>query len=221
MGVRAKLSAASDIVGVYGGRTFLFQAVPWLLRRKYFVYACRTPDIGRGASPAPEDAFRLDIVRESDIDLVTRLRPAAYSRRVVADRLAQGHLCFLGRLGPEAVHIRWLYTRPVYLPYLGRTLDLRPGEVYSDEAYILSAYRGRNLYSRTLSLLGSRLTDLGIRRLIVLSASWNRIIIARLEETGLKRVGECGVVRRVWGRRFYALGAAREQGRRAFSVDEE
>lgn len=208
MWLKRKLGVAADILYDYGWRVFLFRAVPWLLRRRYFVYAGR---IQRRADDRPADTmFRLEAVRKDDVGRVVRMRPDLYNPKSVSARLEQGHLCFLGWRGRMPVHVRWLFTKPIFLPYVGRTLVIKPGEAYSDESYTLRKFRRLGMTGEALGALGRFMDGMEFHRFIALVATWNTITIRLLEAHGLKRVGECGPGIRRASRTFFARGSVRE-----------
>jgi len=208
MWLKQKLGVAADILHDYGWRILLFRVLPWLFHRRYFVYAGRITDTDEG--PPQHAAYHLETVQGGAADRVVGIRPAFYNPKIVAQRLEQGHLCFLGWMGRTPVHVRWLFTGPVFLPYLGRTIDVRPGEAYSDESYTLRKFRQQGIAHQTIRSLGRFMAERGYHRFIALIASWNTITVRLMTSHGLKRVGECGYGLRWTSRPFYVLGSVRE-----------
>jgi GNAT superfamily N-acetyltransferase len=135
--------------------------------------------------------------------------------------LEEGHACFLGWVGGKPAHVRWIFVKSVFLPYLGRSIALGPGEAYSDESYTRPEFRRRGLARQAIRLLARRLPDLGFRRLIALVVPWNAATARALEENGIRRVGECGYGWKGWTRLFFTSGSVRETEGGAIRVLEE
>lgn len=220
MSAGRKLSAAADIIRDYGWGTFLFRAAPWLVSRRYHVHAgplSRPVDGG----PAREGEFRMEIVRGGDIKEVVGLRPWYYTPRIVAERLEEGHVCFLGWSGGKPVHVRWIFNKSVFLPYLGRSIALGPGEAYSDESFTRPEFRRRGLTHQAFQILMRRLPGLGYRRLIALVVPWNEATRKILETNGIRRVGTCGYEWKGCSRSFFASGSVCEEAGRAIRLLED
>jgi GNAT superfamily N-acetyltransferase len=71
------------------------------------------------------------------------------------DRLRRGERCYLACVGSDLAHVNWTcYHWGDALP--GHPLRLRPGEVYTTDAFTPPAFRGRGVHAL---VLGAMLTD--------------------------------------------------------------
>ncbi len=209
-GLRPKAAAAADLIREHGPFRFTFRLLPWLLRRRYLAFTQWLTDLPV-PSAAPE-GLTLSLAEPADVDALARFRRGFYSAALVEHRLREGHLCFLAREGGRLVHVRWFFTGSVFLPYLGRTLVLAPGEVYSDEAFTSPRDRGRRVHSRAGILIRLRLREMGFLRYTNLVASWNASPLRTMARLGAAPVGECRRTGFPGRRRLSYSGGVREAG---------
>lgn len=167
----SKLYTASDLFKEHGWMRFVGDIIPWLFHRRYIFYSQPIDDpVLLYSCQIP---FRLEQVKEKDFPHLIKLRPGFYDLSLIRKRIKEGHICFLGWSGQKPIHIRWIFVRSLYLPYLHRTLILYPGEVYRDEAFTLPDYRRKGVYSYAGYLMRYALKELGYNRLFCMFASWN------------------------------------------------
>ncbi len=215
-GFRPKLATALDLLGEHGPFRFSFQILPWLLRRRYLAFTYPLDFI-----PAPSsgpDGLTVSLASRADAAALARFRPGFYPSALVERRLGEGHLCFLAGLDGRLVHVRWLFTGPVFLPYLRRTLVPAPGEAYADEAFTAPGDRGRGIHSRAGILIRLRLRDMGFRRYTNLVASWNKAPLRTMARLGLPPAGELALAGFPGRRRLIVSGGVREAGEGRIAV---
>jgi hypothetical protein len=192
-----KWSVAGDFLSSYGWSRLLRVLLPWLLVRRYYFYAEPLHDIVQ--VPPAEIPIRLDLLTEREFPELVSLRPRYYTRSILEGRLKAGHECVVATRAGAVVHVRWLFKRAVYLPYLRRTLTLAPDEVYSDDAYTPPEYRRQGIYTHVNALIRARLREAGYARLTYACASWQGIAERKAGQAGDYKVGEVAVVQ--WPRR--------------------
>lgn len=195
------------------------EILPWLFHPHYFFYA-RSLD-----TPPPtfhcRIPIRLDRIKEKDLPLLQNIRRGFYDFTLLQERVKNGHLCFIGRSGQEPVHIRWVFVRSVYLPYLHRTLILSPEEAYGDEAFTIPRYRRKGVYSNCRYLLHNALQLLGYRRLSWAHAPWETGLLKSAEKNSFKKLGEAGY-RNIFGnRKFFWKGQVHDHGDGKISFRQE
>jgi hypothetical protein len=209
-GLRPKIATALDLLGEQGPFRFSFRLLPWLLRRRYVAFTHPLDFI-----PAPSngpDGLTVSLAGPSDAGTLACFRPGFYPPGLVERRLREGHLCFLAEKDGRLVHVRWLFTGPVFLPYLRRTLITAPGEVYSDEAYTAAGQRGLGIHARAGILIRLRLREIGFRRYTNLIASWSKAPLRAMARLGVPPAGECGRTGFPGRRRLTVSGGVREVG---------
>lgn len=215
----SKLYTASDLFKEHGWKRFVGEIIPWLFYRRYifysqpiddpvFLYSCQIP-------------FRLEQVKEKDFPHLIKLRPGFYDISQIRKRIKEGHICFLGWSGQKPIHIRWIFVRSLYLPYLHRTLILYPGEVYRDEAFTLPDYRRKGVYSYAGYLMRQVLKELGYDRLVCMFASWNLSPQSQAERMGLEKVGEGGYWNILGYKKYFWKGMVQDKGDGKISVRTE
>jgi hypothetical protein len=60
-------------------------------------------------------------------------------------RLARGDLCFIGLSDDRLVHVFWVAVRESWIPALGATLRLEPGDAYAYESFTAENIRGQGV----------------------------------------------------------------------------
>ncbi len=118
------------------------------------------------AEPLPAMANRLDasirLATESDLDTICRLYAGDSwlwlgSQDLYRDRLRRGERCYLAVVDGALAHVNWTcFSWGDALP--GRPLVLRPGEVYTTDAFTPPAFRGKGVHAL---VLGRMLSDAG------------------------------------------------------------
>lgn len=112
------------------------------------------------------------LAREDDIETISRLyagdswlwlgsdpgdRTAEQHYR---DRLRRGERCYLAFVGDELAHVNWTcYRWGDALP--GHPVRLRPGEVYTTDAFTPQAFRGRGIHALVLGRMLSEAREEG------------------------------------------------------------
>ncbi len=183
-----KLSIAVDLVHRFGLKKFSVEILPWHFSRKYIFYSMQlhSPD---ASTPAPSD-FRLTLADESDLMQIMAARPHFYTEAQLKKRFQAGHMCFLGWIKTEPVHLRWNFVHSVYLPYLKRNLILSDQEVWADEAYTHPVHRRSGIYAYAGNLITRSLAEMNYQRLSCTFASWNTFPQRIALERGMKPMGE-------------------------------
>lgn len=209
-GLRPKVSAAWDLLREYGPSRFAFRILPWLTRRRYIAFTQSLADL-----PAPRDGgpgLTISLAEPAAAGALARFRPGYYPPALVERRLREGHLCFLVEEGGRLVHVRWFFVGPVFLPYLGRILDIVPGEAYADEAFTPGPDRRRGIHFRAGVLLRHRLREAGFSRYTNLIASWNEAALRTMERLGVAPAGGCGTAGSPGRKRFFVSGGVKVTG---------
>lgn len=198
------LGGVCDVLRVVGPRRFLFEVVPWAVRRRYVFYALALPAATR---PSPLDGFRLDLATEADLPLFVAARPERYALPALAQRLRDGHLAFVGRVGEAVAHLRWVFTRTVYVPYLRRRVVLEGGDVLLDEIYTVPAWRRRGVEGAVAVTMPRMLHAMGYGRILCAIASWNVAPQRVASAHGYVRLGSGGYCALPGLRRYFWEGA--------------
>lgn len=112
-------------------------------------------------------------------------------REEMRHALRAGELCFVARVGEAIAHSNWIQFHWCGR-VAGRPIQLRPGEVYSTEAYTDTRWRGMALHEAVLSRMLRHAQSLGCQRAYT---------IADLTNVRSRK----GVVRVGWKRRGHHL----------------
>ncbi|MBN1222538.1 MAG: hypothetical protein JXB23_04780 [Candidatus Aminicenantes bacterium] len=213
---RGKFLTAYDLAQRFGWRTFLDKIVPWVFVRRYvFCSKSISEPIPESPSAVP---LRLELATEKDLPALMALRPHYYELQVLQKRMQEGHLCFLGWSLDSPIHVRWVFVKSLYLPYLHRTLLLSSKQVYFDEAYTSPEFRGRKIFSMAGNRVRLRLWELGYKSEISIFASWqacSQTLAARIE---CEKVGEAKIVNWLGLRKFYWKGSIQNHGDGKISI---
>lgn len=178
-----------DVLRVVGPRRFITEVVPWAVRLRYVFYALALPAAAR---PLLLDGFRLDLATDADLPLFVAARPERYTLPMLTQRLRDGHLAFVGRVGAAVAHLRWVFTRTVNVPYLGRRIVLAGGDVLLDEIYTMPAWRRRGVEGAVAVAMPRMLHAMGYRRILCAIASWNLAPQRVAAAHGYERLGSGG-----------------------------
>ncbi|MDQ7859275.1 MAG: hypothetical protein QN174_03400 [Armatimonadota bacterium] len=202
------LGGVRDVLRVVGPRRFIFEVVPWTVRRRYVFYALTLPAATR---PSSLDGFRLEPATEADLPLFVAARPERYTLPALAQRLRDGHLAFVGRVGEAVVHLRWVFTRTVHVPYLGRQIVLEGGDVLLDEIYTMPAWRRKGVEGAVAVAMPRMLHAMGYRRILCAIASWNLAPQHVAAAHGYVRLGSGGYWALPGRRRYFWEGAVEDR----------
>jgi GNAT superfamily N-acetyltransferase len=200
-----------DLVREYGLAKFAGRIIPWLFVRRYYFFSesLDTAPI----VPLSRASFRFDLLPKKELPVLSVLRPHHDKPSVLQERLKEGHLCFVGRLDGRPIHIRWIFTKSLYVPYLRRTLLLSPGEVYADEAFTLPEFRGRGIFRLAGALLRLKLRELGYRRYTYIYASWQGMARTSMASSKIKPIAEVKMVPWPGHRKHFWKGSIQDDGR--------
>jgi hypothetical protein len=214
--LRSKCLTAHDLAQRFGWSRLLGKIVPWLFVRRYFFCSKPVQDLAPESPTAVP--LRLELATEKELPTLMALRPHYYELQVLQKRLEEGHLCFLGWSGNKPIHVRWMFVKSLYLPYLHRTLLLSPGQVYFDEAYTAPEFRGLRIFSTAGNFIRLKLRGLGYKNEISVFASWqaySQTLAARIER---EKVGEAKIVNWPGLRKFYWKGSIQDHGDGKISI---
>jgi len=194
---------------VAAGRQFPIVALSWLFRREYLI-TVRRVDLPAGPR------------RQSDVNWGRIEDPAQLGSGAggvhpapteVWRRLDAGQECWAAWIAGELAHWRWEATRPVFLPYLRRTLRPAPGDLCVVDVYTTPRYRGLGLHTAGTFLALDRARARGLSRLVGLVAWWNtparHVMVGK---TGRTIVGSVGYWAMGLKRRYFARGGVRLEG---------
>ncbi len=140
------------------------------------------------------------------------MRPYSYDHSILKRRMKEGHLGFIGRSDKKLIHVRWMFRKSVYLPYLQKTLVLSPEEIYADDAYTVPEYRHKGIFAQAGFLLRTRLREMGYRRYSYIYASWQAMAKKPAKHTRPHKVGELRISKWPWRKRYHWQGAIQELG---------
>ena len=160
------------------------------------------------ALPAP-GKIRWTTLVEADIPDLLVSNPALREediRRWAAD----GQECTVARLGPTLVHYLWEASRPVYLPYLGRTLKLVDGDRCTTAVFTHPAFRNRGLYAASSVRALHEARRRGFVRMLGLAEWWNAPALHVMQDiAGRHVVGVVGYWQLGPWRLLYGRGGVR------------
>jgi hypothetical protein len=212
-----KAGVGLDLLRMHGLPKFAFRILPWLLRRRYFLYELNLASLG--VVDEVTARVRLTEAGPADIPLLLGIRPGYYDVDLLGERFRRGHLCFIGWLGDRAVHLRWAFVGSCQVPYLRRALVLAPGEILSDEVFTVPGFRGEGIYQVCADLSRALLRRRGFRRYLAFFASWDGFLIQAAGRKGMMPIGEARWTLGPACRRLRLRGALREMGEGRISVD--
>ncbi len=173
-----------------GIRRLLWVAPQWLLRQEYLLLV---KDL---RSPLPEvpvpESLRWTPLTEAELDHILAMN-RALSETEIRRRWKEGQECLLCWSDESLVHYRWDATASTYLPYLGKTLRLLPGDTHATDVFTHPLFRGRGIQTASSVLALHRAKELGFSRFITMPAWWNAPSLrVNLEKTGRRVVGTVG-----------------------------
>ena len=181
---------AATLTRDYGLSTFLFQILPWHFSRRFTVYSqALASQIQAGPFSGPSE-LRVGLATEKNLSHIMGLRPGLYNRKQLKHRFREGHMCFIGWIRNDPVHIRWFFKKSRYLAYINRRVILSSRDIWSDEAYTHPGYRHRGIYTSTAVQTNCLLADMGFRRVSCAIASWNSAPLQSVLKRGMQPVGD-------------------------------
>ena len=212
-----KATVGRDLWRIHGGSKFMRQILPWMLHRRYILFE------GSLASGLPEfkphvPEAHIAAAAPSDLPLILKARPGHYSLRQLEDRLKQGHVCFLSRVGSEAVNIRWAFVGSVYLPYLSRTLILASDEFFSDEIFTVPRWRQRGIDQQAFRFMRTWFRERGFETQHCLVTSWDVFLHRRYRANRMTVSGQVHVWPFRASNRVALEGAIRDLGHRTIGI---
>jgi len=214
------MAIAADLVRTYGLKKFTFEFLPWNFSRKFVIYSMQLAP--RVLAPGVVDSlrdikqscptdFRLALADQSDLAHIMAARPHFYTEKQLEKRFQAGHMCFLGWVNNDPVHLRWHFVHSIHLPYIKRDLLLSEHQVWADEGYTKPAYRHSGIFSNAGSLINTTLVDMNYKTLLCAFASWNKTPQRIDSERGMKPVGEV-LFRNYTFRHTYRLSGSVKEG---------
>jgi hypothetical protein len=226
-GLQYKLASALDLTREFGVRRFIGEILPWHFYRRYNFYSLDLTKPGlltsRGELTAEHAAptdFRIQLASESEIKLIMSARPHFYSEKQLQLRLRDGHMCFLGWIQNEPIHLRWHFIDTVYLPYLKKTLKLNAQEVWADEAFTQLDHRRSGIYAHAGFQINHMLIEKGYKRLVCAFASWNKTPQRISLKRGMTSIGEVIHKNYFWNHNNVYIGRIRESEEGTIEIGE-
>jgi hypothetical protein len=181
-------------------------AASWLVRREYLV-TVRAVD--PWAPPPPRSGARWSRI-EDPSQWLAGPAPRMEGRAEIRRRLDEEQECWVASIAGEPAHWRWETGRPVFLPYLGRTLRLRRGDYSIVDVYTAPRFRGLGLHTEGTFLALERARARALVRLVGLVAWWNGPARRVIEvKTSRSVVGSVGYWDLGAGRRYFVHGDVR------------
>jgi hypothetical protein len=153
-----------------GFRRVLWIILRWLVRKEYFalVRDLRLPIPDVPSHPP----MRWTILTGAEIPTVSAINPLM-SKDEIRRRWEEGQECFLCWIGSSLVHFRWETTKPAYLPYLDKTLQLLKDDLLVSDVFTHPTFRGSGIHSVSSYMGLRRSRDRGFARSIAIVAWWN------------------------------------------------
>jgi hypothetical protein len=130
----------------------------------------------------------------ADIAAYLRFRPDS-DWRTIESRMARGDRCFAAWIKDEIVDACWMATGSVFVPYLGRRLQMEKRDIYSYDSYTLPKYRAHGVYMARNSYTARMNQSEGFTRSIALVAVENYTAWLVLTRSGLRTLGAYHYVR--------------------------
>lgn len=215
-GFKPKIHLFTDMVEELGWSKILTEVLPWMFYRRYLFFSQRIDypsDIPE--SPIP---FQLSIMKEYDIEKVLTLRDGFHNPDILRHRLRKGHICFIGWNNDRPVHLRWLFTRSVYISFLQRTLVLSQGEIYGAETYTIPEFRKFGILVHAGFLVRQYLKKWGYHRILCTVASWNSYIHRYAARMKYQKVGEVEYLNLLGFRRYFWKGGIKMLNPKEISI---
>jgi hypothetical protein len=127
-------------------------------------------------------------------ELYRRFRPSTSSAEL-SRRFARGDRCYVALRRGEIVDACWAASGRVEVPYLHRSLELGPGDLYFFDSYTRPEYRGRGLYMARNAFTAAECGREGFTRLVALVAAEKYAVWQILTRSGLMTSGRYDFVR--------------------------
>ena len=110
-------------------------------------------------------------------------------QELVAARLRAGHHCHASWHQGRILDASWCATGRGPVPYFGRKLVIREGDVFIFDSYTHPSFRGFNLFMAKFAHIFRTYSELGYRRNIGVVAIENRTSMTVLKRLGCEAVG--------------------------------
>jgi len=105
------------------------------------------------------------------------------------ERLKKGGYCFVCEDNGCVVGYTWFASRERYLMEIQATIKLQEGQAYAYHAYVMSEYRGSNIF-RSLLITGARvLYHRGFTGGLAMAMKWNKASRNILSKVGFSEIG--------------------------------
>jgi ribosomal protein S18 acetylase RimI-like enzyme len=112
---------------------------------------------------APGLPVDVAMLAHDEIDDYLVFRPGT-TRREIAGRLRSGDLCFVARHDGRIVAAAWIAMQPVWVPFLGCRIDVKPDEAHIYDKFTLPAYRGHGISNAVRTHHLRHMRRAGLRR---------------------------------------------------------
>jgi hypothetical protein len=200
-----------DLCRNLGWRRGVLLAIAWLARREFLVLVRKLDRVG--TLPSPDASIRWVHLKDEHAGLLPRLNPALKAGEISRRRL-EGQVCDLAFVGESLAHYRWTATSPVYLPYLGKSCVVEPGDLLVTELFTHPAFRRLGIHRQSVCRSVTMAQQSGSRRHLSLVAKWNVPVLSTADKTGAGIVGSVGYWNLGFFRSYFARGAVRLDGGR-------
>lgn len=214
---RWMIERAADVLREGGIRGLWFKMLGKMVYRRV-VLVERALD-----EPVPEVTARLplviDLLKESEVDEYVGFFPrgnVSETRR----RLEAGQLCFVARHRGRLVCANWATTKAAWIPYLGCTIQLAPGEVYTYELFTSPDFRGQNIAPAVKAHQLRQFRRAGYSRAVAVIVPENTASLRADGKVGYSPYGVMGCVRLgPWRRDFCRLHKSNDLRRSTIAND--
>ncbi|HYP05114.1 MAG TPA: GNAT family N-acetyltransferase [Bryobacteraceae bacterium] len=137
--------------------------------------------------------FTMRYLDAKSLDAYEAFRPGQTAKAV--ERMEGGSRAILVCDGDQIVGCVWASTDRAYIPYIDRDIVLRPGEMYTHDAFTHPDYRRRGVATIRNSMLVREYKRLGYERAAGIVAFENHVGLRSAESAGYARVGVFACVR--------------------------
>ena len=188
-------------------KSVMAAAMRRLGRRPRFAYRLMmlrelTPDVPLFALPPGVEVENLP-AEAAAVEAAVAALPAEH-RFGIAERIADGDVCWVARIGGEVVYQMWVSIGSTYSYTLDRHFPLAATDVVEYGAYTVPAHRGRNIHSAVVSHVLAVLRERGMKRIVSVMEPDNEIALRMPRKLGLKTVGFAAFVE-IFGIRVHVL----------------
>ncbi|MFC2172451.1 hypothetical protein ACFLU6_07440 [Acidobacteriota bacterium] len=143
-------------------------------------------DIQDYSRKIPVDVSPIVDLQDERIDLVAELMYR--DRRYVEDRIKKGKICFAAMIDGKLTHCVWLSDSEESIPEIEKVLSLQGKEAYFFNARTLKQFRGRGLFTVSLSEMLRYLKEKRYNRVLCSMARTNIASLKPHEKTGWRLI---------------------------------